>query len=135
MRCCRGVLVVVPEFDDEAFEPTQPKNNTADRPDRPPCGGDRVAYDVQHKSVQGLRKDLHKKAGLTRSIYGSRKRAPAHNQDRTLQPSERHGTPKYRGAAHPLCFTDEVLDHEFPEGFKSVNIESYDGTTDPGVWI
>ena len=45
------------------------------------------------------------------------------------------GTPKYRGAAHPLCFTDEVLDHEFPEGFKPVNIEAYDGTTDPGVWI
>ena len=42
---------------------------------------------------------------------------------------------QYRGAAHPLCFTDEVLDHEFPEGFKPVNIEAYDGTTDPGVWI
>ena len=39
------------------------------------------------------------------------------------------------GAAHPLCFTDEVLDHEFPQGFKPVNIEAYDGTTDPGVWI
>ena len=39
------------------------------------------------------------------------------------------------GAAHPLCFTDEVLDDEFPEGFKPVNIEAYDGTTDPGVWI
>ena len=49
--------------------------------------------------------------------------------------SEHRGTPKYRGAAHPLCFTDEVLDHEFPAGFKPVNIEAYDGTTDPGVWI
>ena len=39
------------------------------------------------------------------------------------------------GGAHPLCFTDEVLDHEIPEGFKPVNIEAYDGTTDPGVWI
>ena len=27
------------------------------------------------------------------------------------------------------------MDHEFPEGFKPVNIESYDGTTDPVVWI
>ena len=27
------------------------------------------------------------------------------------------------------------MDHEFPEGFKLVNIESYDGTTDPAVWI
>ena len=28
-----------------------------------------------------------------------------------------------------------MLGHKFPEGFKSVNIESYDGTTDPAVWI
>ena len=28
-----------------------------------------------------------------------------------------------------------MLDHEFPKGFKPVNIEAYDGTTDPGVWI
>ena len=27
------------------------------------------------------------------------------------------------------------MDHEFPEGFKPVNIESYDGTTYPAVWI
>ena len=50
-----------------------------------------------------------------------------------MKPSSESGTPKYRGAAHPLCFTDEVLDHEFLEGFKPVNIEAYDGTTDPGV--
>ena len=42
---------------------------------------------------------------------------------------------QYRGAAHPLCFTDEVMDHQIPEGFKPVNIESYDSTTDPSVWI
>ena len=42
---------------------------------------------------------------------------------------------QYRGAAHPLCFTDEVMDHQTPEGFKPINIESYDGTTDPAVWI
>ena len=41
----------------------------------------------------------------------------------------------YREAVHPLCFTVEVLDHEFPQGFKPMNIESYDGTTDPVVWI
>ena len=28
-----------------------------------------------------------------------------------------------------------MLDHEFQEGFKPVNIETYDRTTDPGVWI
>ena len=27
------------------------------------------------------------------------------------------------------------MEHEFPAGFKPVNIESYDGTTDPEVWI
>mgnify|MGYP005850854221 FL=1 len=27
------------------------------------------------------------------------------------------------------------MEHEFPEGFKPVNIESCDGTTDPAVWI
>ena len=88
---------------------------------------------------------------MSRSIYGSRKHAPtqdhghqndytdqipARNQRRTLHPSEaRHDTSRYRGAAHPLGFTDEVLDHEFPEGFKPVNIEAYDGTTDPTVWL
>ena len=42
---------------------------------------------------------------------------------------------QYRGAAYPLCFTDKVMDHQIPEGFKPVNIESYDDTTDPAVWI
>ena len=27
------------------------------------------------------------------------------------------------------------MEHEFPGGFKPANIESYDGTTDPAVWI
>ena len=122
-----------------ALEPTQPKNKTADQPDRPPRGRDRAANDAAHKSAHDLRELLDKKAGMARSIYGSRKHAPAQdhgqqndytnritaqNQNRTLQPSERHDTSKYRGAAHPLCFTDEVLDHEFPEGFKPVNIEA-----------
>ena len=107
----------------------------AGQPDRPPRGRDRAANDVAHKSTHDLCEDLRQKSGTTRSIYGSRKRAPVQNQNRILQPSEHHGTSKYRGAAHPLCFTDEVLDHEFLEGFKPVNIEAYDGTTDPGVWI
>ena len=34
-----------------------------------------------------------------------------------------------------MCFTDDVMEHEFLEGFKPVNIELYDGTTDPAVWI
>ena len=92
-----------------------------------------MAIDAAHKLVRDPRKGSHQKEGATRSIYGQWKRAPTYNA--TQQTSEHHGTPKYRGAAHPLCFTDEVLDHEFPEGFKPVNIEAYDGTTDPGVWI
>ena len=85
------------------------------------------------------------------SIYGSRGQAPTRdyghhsdhanripvwNQDREQQqPVVGRDTARYRGAGHPLCFTDEVMDHEFPQGFKPMNIESYDGMTDPGVWI
>ena len=50
--------------------------------------------------------------------------------DATQKIPEHRGTPKYRGVAHPLCLTDEVLDHEFPAEFKPVNIEAYDRTTD-----
>ena len=115
--------------------PIQPKSDTANRPDPPPCEHDRPANKVAHKSTHDLHENLRQKSGATRSIYVSRKRAMVHNQHRILQPSEHYGASQYRGAAHPLCFTDEVLDHEFPEGFKPVNIEAYDGTTDPGVWI
>src|SRR5215216_1657267 len=47
----------------------------------------------------------------------------------------RRDVARYRGAAHPMCFTDEVMEHQFPEGFKPVNVEAYDGTTDPAIWI
>ena len=47
----------------------------------------------------------------------------------------RRDVARHRGTTHPLCFTNEVMDHEFPKGFKPVNIESYDGTVDPTVWI
>ena len=40
-----------------------------------------------------------------------------------------------RLSGHPVCFTDEVMEHQFLEGFKPVNIEQYDGTTDPTIWI
>ena len=116
-----------PEFDDEALEPTQRKNKTADRSDRPPRGRDRAANEAAHKSAHDSREDFHQKAGVARSIYGSRKHAPAQdhshqndhidriparNQHRTHQLSTGcHDTSKYRGAVHPLCFTDEVLEH------------------------
>ena len=98
-----------------------------------------------------LRDELKNKAGQSRSIYGSWGRAPTRDdchlfgrnkpshtraENRIRMSSElRRDVARYRGAAHPLCFTDEVMEHQFPEGFKPVNIESYDGTTDPAVWI
>ena len=94
---------------------------------------------------------MENKAGQSRSIYGSRGRATRHGYDRHAgynKPKSgwaeynrpdlfelRRDLTRHRGAAHPQCFTDEVVDHEFLEGFKPVNIESYDGTTDPAVWI
>ena len=93
---------------------------------------------------------LENKAGQSRSIYGSRGRAPTrdnHHVGYTKYKSGRsghyrpdpigirHDIARHRGAAHPLYFTYEVMEYEFLEGFKPVNIESYDGTTDPAVWI
>ena len=76
-----------------------------------------------------LHKDLDNRAGLNNHTH-----ARAENRRRT--PSElRRDVARYRGAAHPLCFTNEVMEHEFPEGFKPMTIESYDGSTDPVVWI
>ena len=102
-------------------------------------------------NTQDLRDKLDNTVGQPRSIYGSRGRAAAHDDDRhTGHTNSKSGRAEYnqsdaaglrrdiarhRGVTHPLCFTDEVMDHEFPEGFKPVNIESYDGTTDPAVWI
>ncbi len=40
---------LLPEFDDEASEPTQPENKMADQLDRPPCARDRAANDDVHK--------------------------------------------------------------------------------------
>ena len=47
---------LLPEFDDEAIAPIPPKNNTADKPDRPPHGRDRVASNVVHKPAPPPRK-------------------------------------------------------------------------------
>ena len=27
------------------------------------------------------------------------------------------------------------MEHQFPEGFQPINLESYNGTTDPAIWI
>ena len=94
---------------------------------------------------------MENKVEQSRSINGPRGRATTRDDDRHTRYNKqksgradynkpdsfelRRDVARHRGAAHPLCFTDEVMDHEFPEGFKPVNIESYDGTTDPMVWI
>lgn len=66
---------LLPEFDDEAIEPIQPK--TTDQPDRPPRGRDKTTNDAAHKSAHNLRELLDKKSDMARSIYGSRKHASA----------------------------------------------------------
>ena len=114
---------LLPEFDDEAVPV---KSNMANRPNKPLCNREKAATDATHD----LRELMDKRAGATRSIYGSRGHAPAkdygHQNDHTdrVPVRNQHRTQQqstachdiYRGAVHPLCFTDEVLDHEFPEG-------------------
>src|SRR3954464_11260240 len=137
----------------------QSEEEANDMADRPPRGRDREARRTFKPTIPrgrsarapedepDLRDVLESKARKTRSIYRSRGR-PTHDNFQSghhksgraernrHSPSElRRDIAQYRGAAHPLCFTDEVMDHQIPEGFKPVNIESYDGTTNPAVWI
>ena len=144
------------------MKPTSPVYDAADRPPRgrdrkafqPEVQPTPRRQSNKNAKARGntrdLRDVLENKAKHARSIYGSRGRAPIRDDDRhagyTKSKSGRaeHGRQdsyeprrdkaRHRGSTHPLCFTDEVMDHKFPEGFKPVNIESYDGTTDPAVW-
>ena len=70
---------LLPEFDEEALDPPQPKIKTAIWPDRRPHGQHRAAKNAAHKPIRDPREDSHQKDGTTRSIYGPRKRAPAYN--------------------------------------------------------
>ena len=103
---------LLPKFDEVALEPPQPKSKENTRSDKQPHGQHRAAMGATLKPARDPHKDSHQKDGPAISIYGPRKQALVSNA--TQQISEHRGTPKYRGAAHPLCFTDEVLDHEFP---------------------
>ena len=94
---------LLPEFDEEALDPPQPKIKTAIWPDRRPHGQHRAASNTAHKPIRDPREGSHQKDGATRSIYGPRKRAPAY--DATQQTSEQRGTPRYRGAAPMRCWT------------------------------
>ena len=100
--------------------PQTPHNQTSKQPPGQirPLYQHRAAYNATHNITRDPCEGSHPKDSATRSIYGPRKHTPAYNA--TQQTSKQRGTPSYRGAAHPLCFTDEVLDHEFPEGFKPV---------------
>ena len=146
----------LPRSEEEA-----PTSLAHDMADQPPRGRDREASwpstqampqcrsTKARENAPDLRDVLEDKARQTRSIYGSHGRPASRDASRhaghdkygqakynTPSSSELHrDIAQYRGAAHPLCFTDEVMDHQIPGGFKPVNIESYDGTTDPTVWI
>ena len=52
-----------------------------------------------------------------RARYSNSGRAE-HSRQSSLE--LRRDITQYRGAAHPLCFTDEVMDHQITEGFKPV---------------
>ena len=100
---------MLPEFDEEAVEPPQSKKKEAAWPDRRPDDRLRAASSAAHQPAHDPHKDPRKKDGPVRSIYGPKKKTPGSNI--TRRAFEDNGTPKYRGAAHPLCFTNEVLDH------------------------
>ena len=126
---------LLPQLEEEALKPTLPAHDAADRP---PRGRDKAAYqpEVQpaprcqaskNTKAQGythdLRDKLENKAGQSRSIYGSRGRAPMRDDERHAGYTKRisgqveynrpdsfelrRDVARHRGAAHPLCFTDE----------------------------
>ena len=86
-----------------------------------------------------MQNDLENREGQTRSIYGSRGCAPTRNDDHQAgynkykpvraeyhrpAPSElRPDVAWHRGATHPLCFTNEVMEHKIPEGFKPCSLD------------
>lgn len=123
---------------DEAEHPAAPPRRHGKETGRPA-----YEYDLRH--------DLDARGGQTRSIYGPKENPPTSrdgyrawlNQNDRVREHQwarmaddlRRDVAHVRGTAHPLCFTDRVMQHQFPEGFKPVNIEPYDGTTDPAVWI
>ena len=134
---------LLPRLEEEAYEPASPADNTADRP---PRGRDREApmpftrTVPRHRSKstrpQGnapdLRDILEDRARQSRSIYGSCGRPtirddhhhPGHSKSGRAKHNRqssfelRRDIAQYRGAAHPLCFTDEVMDHQIPKGLN-----------------
>ena len=143
---------MLPRLEEEAVDaadrPPRGRDREASRPSTQVAPRRRSKTTKAWENVPDLRDILEDKARQTRSIYRSRgcptTRDGNRHADHKFGRAEhirqsslelRRDIAQYRGAAHPLCFTDEVMDHQIPEGFKPVNIESYDGTTDPAVWI
>ena len=154
---------MLPQLEDEELEPTLQAQDVVDRPpcgrdkvayqpEHEPAPHRRTTKNTKAQGyTHDLQDKLENKAEQSRSIYGSWGRAPMREDDRHTEYTKyksvraeyrrpgsfelRRDVARHRGAAHPLCFTNEVMEHEFPEGFKPVNIEPYDGTTDPAVWI
>lgn len=152
-----------PQYDGKALEPTPPSNKPVGRPqfglDKT------AAQEEHHTNPSGrpsknkeargntrdIQQDLEGRKGHTKSTHRSRRDAPTSNDGylfghnrpdharsenhKRSPPEVLHSVAQHRGAEHPLCFTNEVMEHEFLDGFKSINIESYDGTTNPAVWI
>src|SRR3989337_2217705 len=142
----------MPSTHNAADRPPRGQDKVATQAEHQPILPRRKSRDITVRGhTYDLRQDLGNRAGQIRSIYGSRGRALTRDDDhlagrdkhnharaenrRRATSALRRDLARYRGAAHPLCFTDEVMEHEFPEGFKPKNIKSYDGTTDPAVWI
>src|SRR3954465_3098041 len=92
------------EFDQEALEPPNSKNKKATRSNKRPLGHYNTANGAALNAACDPIKDSHH--GPARSIYRPRKQALTSN---AKNPPSESGTPKYRGAAHPLCFTGELL--------------------------
>ena len=148
---------LLPWLEEEALKPISPAYDAAAWPPRG-CDREAFQPKAQpapprhsNKNVKAwgntpdLRDVLEDKAKHARSIYGSRGRATMRDNNRPAGYSKsksgrakhsgqdsfelRLGIAQFRGATHPLCFTDEVMDNQIPEGFKPVNIESYDDIT------
>ena len=85
---------LLPEFDEEALEPSHSKSKKATQSDKRPQVQLKAASNAALKPVCDPLKDSHH--GAARSIYRPRKQALVSN---AIKPLSEYGTPKYRGAA------------------------------------
>ena len=114
---------------DAADRPPRGRDREASRPSTQAAPRRRSKNTKVRENAPDLRDILEDKAIQTRSIYGSRGRPTIRDVNRhagygnygraehSRQSSfELHrDIARYRGVAHPLCFTDEVMDHKIPE--------------------